>query len=850
MSHFQVFQVLPHLPEPLAFLEVLSRNIWWSWQHEAIGLFRRIDPRLWKESGRNPIAFLTNIPQKRMEGLAVDEGFLAQLKQVEILYKKQILDKVDNEESPFELEGQVAYFSMEYGIHESIPLFSGGLGVLAGDHLKAASDMELPIVAIGLLYRQGYFHQFLNQEGWQQEEYPETNIFHLPLERALDDLGNEIRISVSGPHCEIHASVWKMNVGTVPLYLLDTNMPENPREVRDITSRLYGGGGKMRLAQEVLLGIGGMRALSALGISPTVCHMNEGHSAFAGLERLAQTMSAYNIDVQTALEIVPRTTVFTTHTPVAAGHDEFPVDLVKPYILPFEKRLGVKADEILAWGQPAGSDSDADLSMFVLGLRMSQYCNGVSRLHGNIARRMWAHVWPERPEDEIPISHVTNGVHIQSWISSENADLFERNFGPDWSRQPLIPKMIKDLNRIYDEDLWRAHEMCRSRLVRICRELMGKQYMRRYASKAMMRDVESVLDHDALTIAFGRRFATYKRASLLFHDLDRLEVMINSEEQPVQFIFAGKAHPKDNEGKRLIQYIVQTARRPAFRHRIIFLEDYDIHIARVLVQGADVWLNTPRRPLEACGTSGMKAAINGVLNLSILDGWWSEAYSPEAGWCIGRGEEYSDHAYQDGVDSQALYNVLENDIIPRFYERKSGESPARWVKMMKKSMERTLWNFSSYRMVSDYEKRFYIPADKRLNDLLESDAAEARVLGIQRERLSELWKKVRIEAPVREAKGPSRVKDKLHLTTRVDLGKLSPNEVDVELYYGRLKTLESLVSGRTEMMTEKEHLGDGKYLYDCTISCNDSGRYGFTARVTPRGDNLIKFVPGFITWAE
>ncbi|MBW1828145.1 MAG: alpha-glucan family phosphorylase, partial [Deltaproteobacteria bacterium] len=779
MSHFQVFQVLPHLPEPLAFLEVLSRNIWWSWQHEAIGLFRRIDPRLWKESGRNPIAFLTNIPQKRMEGLAVDEGFLAQLKQVEILYKRQVLDKVDNGGSPSEFEGQVAYFSMEYGIHESIPLFSGGLGVLAGDHLKAASDMELPIVGIGLLYREGYFHQFLNQEGWQQEEYPETNIFHLPLERALDELGNEIRISVSGLHCEIHATVWKINVGTVPLYLLDTNLPENPPEVRDITSRLYGGGGKMRLAQEVLLGIGGMRALSALGISPTVCHMNEGHSAFAGLERLAQTMSAYNIDVQTALEIVPRTTVFTTHTPVAAGHDEFPVDLVTPYILPFEKRLGVKADEILSWGQPAGSDSDADISMFVLGLRMSQYCNGVSRLHGNVARHMWAHVWPERPEDEIPISHVTNGVHIQSWISSENADLFERNFGPDWSRQPLIPKMIKDINRIYDEELWRAHEVCRSRLVRTCRELMGKQYMRRYASKAMMRDVESVLDHDALTIAFGRRFATYKRASLLFHDLDRLEALINSEEYPVQFVFAGKAHPKDNEGKRLIQYVVQTARRQAFRHRIVFLEDYDINIARILVQGADVWLNTPRKPLEACGTSGMKAAINGVLNLSILDGWWSEAYSPEAGWRIGRGEEYSDHAYQDGVDSQALYNVLENDIVPCFYERKSGESPVRWVKMMKKSMETTLWNFSSYRMVSDYEKRFYTPADKRLNDLLESDAAEARVLGIQRERLSELWGKVRIEAPVREAKGPSRVKDELYLTARVDLGKLSPEEVDV-----------------------------------------------------------------------
>jgi starch phosphorylase len=561
-------------------------------------------------------------------------------------------------------------------------------------------------------------------------------------------------------------------------------------------------------------------------------------------------MVAHDLDVHTALEIIPRTTVFTTHTPVAAGHDEFPVDLVKPCILPFEKQLGVKAEEILSWGQHAGSEPGANVSMFVLGLRMAQYCNGVSRLHGKVARGMWAHVWPQIPEDEIPISHVTNGVHIQSWISTEIAELFERSFGPDWSNEKLMPEMVKDIGRIYDDELWRAHEACRSRLVRTCREVMGEQYVRRYASKAIMSDVESVLDHDTLTIVFARRFATYKRASLLFQDLNRLEALINSQKYPVQFIFAGKAHPKDNEGKRLVQYIFQTAQRQAFRHRIIFLEDYDIHIARILVQGADVWLNTPRRPLEACGTSGMKAAINGVLNLSIPDGWWDEAFSPEAGWLIGRGEEYPDHGYQDSVDSQALYNVLENDVIPCFYERKNGELPSRWIKMMKKSMQMTQWNFSSYRMVSDYLKRFYVPADKRLNELLESDSAEARVSAAKRERLRELWKKVRIEAPVIEAKGPSHVRDKLHMTARVDLGKLSPGEVDVELYYGRLKTLDSLVSSQTEKMAERKPLGDGRYLYECTISCNDSGRYGFTARVTPRGDNLIKFAPGLITWAE
>ncbi|MBW1851080.1 MAG: alpha-glucan family phosphorylase [Deltaproteobacteria bacterium] len=823
MDHLQIFQVLPKIPEPLAFLEVLSNNLWWCWQNDAIGLFRRIDPRLWKESGRNPIVFLTNTPQKRMEELAEDEGFLAQLKRVEDRFEKQVSTHIDQNGAPFDLDRTIAYFSMEFGIHESLPLFSGGLGILAGDHLKAASDMGLPLIGVGLLYRQGYFHQFLNREGWQQEEYPETDIFYLPVERAKDDLGDDLNISVTGPDCEIHAGVWKIDVGRVPLYLLDTNIPENPREVRDITSRLYSGGDRMRLSQEVLLGIGGMRALSALGVNPALCHMNEGHSAFAGFERTAQVMSTYNVDLQTALAIVPRTTVFTTHTPVAAGHDEFPVELVEPFLLPFEKSLGITVGEILSWGQPAGSDPDAKLSMFVLGLRMAQYCNGVSELHGNVARRMWAHVWPKRPEDEIPITHVTNGVHLQSWISSEYAELFGRNFGPEWAENPLNQDIIDGIDRIYDEELWRAHEACRSRLIRTCRELMGKQYVRRYASKAMMKEVESVLDHDSLTIAFARRFATYKRASLLFQDLERLQALLTSDSQPIQIIFAGKAHPNDDEGKMLIQYIVQTARRQNFRHRIIFLEDYDIHIARLLVQGADIWLNTPRRPLEACGTSGMKAALNGVLNLSVLDGWWHEAYSPDRGWQIGRGE---------------------------FYERKSGEAPARWINMMKESMKMAMWDFSAYRMVSEYEQKFYAPAGRRMQQLLKSDAAEAMVLGIQHERLRDLWDKVRLETPVMETKGPSRVQDTFRFTTQVDLGELSPDEVEVELYYGRLKSVDTLVASQTAPMTEREDLGNGQYLYHCTITCRDSGRYGFTARVLPRGDDLIKFLPGRITWSQ
>ena len=849
MDHLQTFQVFPNIPEPLSFLEELSRNLWWCWQRDAVELFRRIEPRLWKEAGRNPIVFLTHIPQERLKELAMDEGFLAHQQRVKERFENLVCVPVDLSESPFGPQETIAYFSMEFGIHESLPLFAGGLGILAGDHLKAASNMALPLTGVGLLYRQGYFCQFLDQDGWQQEEYPEINLYHLPVERALDRLGNEVHVSVTGPDGEIRAIVWKIKVGRVPLYLLDTNLPENPPEVRDITSRLYADEPKIRLSQEVLLGIGGMRALESMGISPMVCHMNEGHSAFSSLERLAQTMSAYHVDLKTALEIVPRTTVFTTHTPVAAGQDDFPAELVRPFISPLQKRLGTTSDKILSWGQPVGSGPDGHVSMFVLGLHMAQYCNGVSQLHGNVARRLWSHLWPGRLEDEIPISHVTNGVHILSWISHENDMLFKRYLGPEWYLHPWNPDLIEHIDDIYDEELWSAHTMSNSRLIRMCRELMVKQYSRRNAPRAMMDDVESALDQDILTIAFARRFAVYKRVNLMLHDPDRLEAILNSETQPVQIIFAGKAHPQDHEGKEMIKRLVQFARRPSVRHRIVFLEDYDINMARHLVQGADVWFNTPRRPFEACGTSGMKAAINGVLNVSILDGWWCEGYSEERGWSIGNGEEYTDPAYQDAVESQALYNVLENDIIPCFYERKNGGTPLRWIKMMKESMKMALRSFSSLRMVSEYEKRFYLPAAQRLHALLENDASEARGLSVRHDRLQAHWKDIRIEPPVRETAGPFRVGETFRVTAKVHLGELQPDEVEVEICYGYLKSVNNLAASNTEQMTVLEDRGNGQYLYVCIITCRDSGRYGFTARVTPQGDDRIRFIPGLITWA-
>ena len=849
MKNFETFQVFPNIPENLQFLEVLSRNMWWCWDKNAIELFRRMDPALWTESGRNPIAFLSKISQSRCEKLAKDKGYRAHLKEVQEQFKIRVMGGADHGDSDFGPQDTVAYFSMEFGIHESLPLFAGGLGILAGDHLKAASNLGLPLTGVGLMYQSGYFRQYLNPDGWQQEAYPETDLYELPVERVQDNSGNELRVSVARPEGPIQAMVWKIMVGRIPLYLLDTNILENKPANREITSRLYAGDQKIRLAQEMLLGIGGMRALEAMQINVKVLHMNEGHSAFASLERLAQTISRHNVDLKTALEIVPRTTVFTTHTPVAAGHDEFPAEHVQPYLKPLEERLQTTEKEILSWGQPVGSGPEAPLSMFILGLHAASHCNGVSDLHGSVARRMWSHVWPERPVKEVPISHITNGIHISSFISSEFANLFNRYLGPDWYMSSRKPENINRIEDIYDEELWRSHEMNRSRLVRTCREHLIKQYTRRNAPSNVIETLESVLDPDVLTIAFARRFATYKRAYLLFKDPERLKAIVNSKKYPVQFIFAGKAHPKDNEGKELIKRLFMFASETELRDRIIFLEDYDMHLARHLFQGADVWLNTPRRPLEACGTSGMKAAINGVLNVSILDGWWCEGYTEERGWRIGNGEEYTDHDYQDAVESQALYNVLENEVIPCFYSRKNGDLPADWLQKMKASMKMAMEMFCSLRMVADYNNRYYLPAAKRYDTLLANQAEEARNLASQIKRLRSLWNNIEIQPPVRKNRRPYRVGEKFEVTAEVNLAELHPDEVDVELYYGQMKSLEDLADSRVEQMTVLEDRGNSHYLYGSTLTCQSSGRFGFTVRVTPRGDERVKSTPRLLTWA-
>jgi len=843
----QLFNVAPAVPAELRFLETLAYNMWWCWHLEAIELFRRINPQLWRETGHNPLEFLSAVPQKRLEALLDDDGFMRHLQQV----REHFENSVEKFKTTAGTQTVIAYFSLEYGIHESLRLYSGGLGGLAGDHLKASSDLGIPMVAMGLLYRQGYFQQFLNSDGWQQERYPENEIHHMPLTRACDPNGRQVQVTVDLPEGQLKANVWRLDMGRVPLFLLDANIPDNPPDFRQITAQLYGGDRRTRLRQELLLGIGGFRTLVALGYEPGVCHINEGHAAFLTLGRLEHLMTARHLDLDTALEVIQRTDVFTTHTPVPAGNETFAVDLVRPHLQVALKHLGIPPEKIIGWAQPPQDGPVHEVCMTILGLRMAHYANGVSQLHGRVARRMWAHLWPGRPEDEIPIRHVTNGIHVSSWLSPDNSILYDRYLGPQWREHPSDPRVLQQVLQIPDDELWRAHELGRSRLVRIARERVEQQLRARNAPRSEIEQAKSVLDHDALTIGFARRFVTYKRATLILRDPQRLEALLTNEACPVQIIFAGKAHPADDLGKDLIRQIIHFARRPSVRRRVVFLENYDIAIARAMVQGVDVWLNTPMRPHEASGTSGMKAAVNGVLHASILDGWWCEGYSRECGWAIGHGEEYDDPEYQNNVESQALYNILENEIIPTFYNRPTGDLPVPWIKMMKASIRMALGYFTSHRMVAEYKSLFYDPAMKTYVDLLADGARQARALVTQRERLRALWGSVRVQMPTTDREiSVLHVGDTFTVTTRVFLGQLSPNEVDVEVYYGPVDSQNRITESHVEKMSIVEDNGGGNYVYRREITCPSTGRFGFTTRAVPRGNEWKAVMPGFIAWAE
>ena len=744
---------------------------------------------------------------------------------------------------------RVAYFSAEFGIHESIPIYSGGLGLLAGDHLKSASDLGLPLVGVGLMYREGYFRQYLNIDGWQQESYPENDFFNLPLVPETRADGSPLTISVPFPGREVWARIWRIQVGRVPVYLLDTNIPQNSAEDRQITGRLYGGDNDMRIRQEMVLGIGGLRALHALGKVPTVCHMNEGHSAFGALERIRLLMEEHNLNFAAAREVVTAGTCFTTHTPVPAGNDVFPPQMVEYYFSGYLPQLRIDRQEFLALGRQNPRDENEAFCMTVLAVRLANITNGVSQLHGKVSRKMWRNLWPELPEAELPITSITNGVHTRSWLAPEMAQLYDRYLGVQWEERPTDYAIWRRADHIPDAELWRTHERRRERLVAFARARLKSQLRRRGAPPAEIARAEEALDPDALTIGFARRFATYKRGTLIFRNIDRLLAIINNKDRPVQIIFAGKAHPRDHSGKELIAEILHIARRPEFRRRILWLENYDIHVARTLVQGIDVWLNNPRRPLEASRTSGMKVCCNGGINMSVLDGWWVEGYMQNNGWAIGAGEEYTDLTYQDDVESRAIYDLLEQEVVPLFHTRSSHGLPRGCTRMMKQSISTCCPVFNTNRMIQDYVEKCYRPSAKRHNILLGDGLKNAVELAQWRKRLAQGWQQIKVEAVESNGADPMQVGKELDVKARVNLGGFSPDDVEVQLFHGQVDSLGDIPSPRTVTMSHNGTHEGNAWVFQGRIQCRASGQHGFAVRVLPRHANLSSpFEPGLVAW--
>ncbi|MCD4654581.1 alpha-glucan family phosphorylase [bacterium] len=850
------FQVNIKLPERIAKLRDLAMNMWFSWDQEALDIFIRLgyhpacdpDRNFWDESGQNPVKLLNILPQSELIDAAEDDSFVSNLEKVCAKLHAYLNAKSWFQKSCANRENfQVAYFSCEYGLDECLPIYSGGLGILSGDHLKAASDLGIPLVGIGMLYQEGYFQQYLNNDGWQQERYQDTDWYTLPVIRIKDDNNEPLIVDVPLGDETVYCQVWRVDVGRIPLFLLDTNIPKNPAHHREITNRLYGGDREMRIRQEIVLGIGGVRALAAMNIEPSVYHINEGHSAFLSFERIRMLMEKYGFNHQEAWEIVWATNIFTTHTPVPAGNESFSLDLIRKYFTKLANDLGYGIESFIHLGQEKTDHSAYCLT--VLALRMAAQCNGVAELHGKTSRQMWQGLWQNLPVEEIPIGHVTNGVHPFTWISNRLTDLLESYLGPKFKEEPEDREIWDRIDHIPDNELWRVHQHRRDRLISFTRKRLAKQLKRRGTSRHEIVKAEEVLSPDVLTIGFARRFATYKRSTLLFHNLERLEALLKHPDRPVQIVFAGKAHPQDNPGKELIRRIIKVSDDPVFRNHIVFLENYDINVARYMLHGSDIWLNTPRRPLEASGTSGMKAGLNGVLNLSILDGWWVEGYGEDNGWAIGSGEEYSDPMMQDAIECEALYRLLEREITECFYARDRSGLPRRWISMMKNAMKSAGSYFSTHRMLVDYTEKFYLSAHDSGEQFRTDNAALARELYTWRNHVQNSWDRVRIvESRFTTDTKEFNVGETVKVEAKVEAGGLTPDEITVQAYYGPLDRDGRIIDSRIVGLESVEQAGEG-WLYKGEFQVHHSGRCGYSCRVIPRHEGILHaYTPLRICW--
>lgn len=844
------YDVVPNIPEKMDILKRLAYNLLFSWNDDIKDLFHRMDPGLWAACKQNPVLMLGLLSQERLDELAMDQGFLAQCERVTRDFERYLSQpRLQTADYCGDENFQVAYFSAEFGLTSCLPIYSGGLGVLAGDHIKSASDLNVPLVGLGLLYQEGYFSQYLTSDGWQMETYPQNDFPNMPIALVRNSEGKPLKVQVLIKDKPLQILIWRIQVGRISLYMLDTNDESNPAELRKITGQLYGGDREMRLRQEIVLGIGGVRALTALGIEPTAIHMNEGHSAFSALERINLLRRDKGLSFDAAREIVTASTIFTTHTPVPAGNDTFDPDLVRSYFEEYIKELGINFKVLLGYGRLNPRDEKEPFGMTTLALRLAAHINGVSRLHGKVSRSMWRKVWIHHPVEDVPIEHITNGIHVPTWISREMGTLFNRYLGPDWAEDPDNERVWEQIEEIPDTELWRAHERCREYMVAYVRSRLAMQLKARGASTSEIQSASDVLTPDALTIGFARRFATYKRGTLIFRDPDRLERIINHPERPVQIVIAGKAHPQDNDGKELIKRIVHLSQEQRFRRSIIFLEDYNMEVAAHLVSGTDIWLNTPRRPLEACGTSGMKALANGSLNLSAMDGWWDEAYLRDYGWALGQGEVYEHLDVQDQLESQDLYNLLEKEIVPLFYRREMDGIPRRWVEKMRAGLRRLVPIYNSHRMVQEYLDRFYLPCSRRFNNLCRDDFLRAKDIASWRQKIMTAWNEISVEEVIGPDSHEIPVGKSIGVRVKIKLGILTPDDVTVEAYYGRLNHLGEFAERDTVSLQVRDNT-DGMYLFEGVIPCAGSGRFGYTVRVMPSFEKLEnRFSMGLVSWA-
>ena len=851
MYVFNRITVNPQLPKRIEKLSVIANNLWWSWNTEFLKLFRKIDNDLWEKCGKNPIKFLREVSQDRLEAVAKDLIFLHEYdKNVENF--EDYMNSKDTwfaEKYPENKKDLIAYFSAEYGLDETIPIYSGGLGILSGDHLKSASDLGIPLVAVGLLYKNGYFHQKINENGEQETEYHDIDLYNLPIHPVKTENGEDLIIYLKFPKRRIYLKVWQINVGRVKLYLLDSDIEKNNPEDRDVTLRLYGGDQEMRIRQEIVLGMGGVNLLTrALGLKPTVYHMNEGHSSFLILELIKNVIKEKQVSFDIARDIVSSQTVFTTHTPVPAGNDIFPISLVEKYFKDFWPRLAISREEFLKMGMKPCNDLENGFNMGILALKVAGKKNGVSKLHGAVSRELFAEVWPEIAANESPIGYVTNGIHTCSWLSPSLKQLYNKYLIPYWQDKIQYDYVWEKIKNIPDDRLWEAHQARKQKLLTLVKNNVTERLRRSGYNYDDINAITSKLDPNALTIGFARRFATYKRATLIFKDLERITQILNNADRPVQLIFAGKAHPADKQGQDLIKFIHDVSMMPQFKGKIFLLENYNIAMSRYLISGVDVWLNNPRRPMEASGTSGQKASVNGVINFSVLDGWWAEGYNQKNGWRIGFNSDYESYEAQDVTDSQNIYETLEEKVIPAYYNKDKNGISKEWLGIMKESIISTGGKYSTSRMLSDYTSKFYIPLCN-LHNKYYKDLSEVTEFNTWKNDMYRNWKDIKITQKNNVNNIAIDAGKCISVKCQVELPNIDPEHVSVECYYGKILengvvediSIIPMQQVKTKSKDSANSAENSKvFEYETKIELKTGGNYGYTFRVMPKHEMLLE----------